>query len=122
MLLSLTLARIHELMTCAVVDAVHASIGMELAPGARLVDLHIDLSEVAAHDCPPVSHYRIVLRDRAWLRRIDVSPGDSVQPGATLALCSTEAHESLDAPVARPLRVTVAGILPEAETAWGSDA
>ena len=33
--------------------------------GASVFDLTIDLSDIAHHDCPPITHYRIVFRDRA---------------------------------------------------------
>lgn len=111
MLLSLTLPRINAYMTIAIIDAVHASVGTALPIGGKLVDLTIDLSAAAPHDCPPISHYRLTMRDRAWLRRIDVAPGDEPAVGASLALFSTEPDEPLDAPPARALRVAVAGLI-----------
>ena len=115
MVLTQTLPRINELMTSAVVDSIHAAAGSALTPGAALMDVSVDLSAVAAHDCPPISLYRIVLRDRVWLRRIAVARGDDVEVGALLACFSTEPDESLDGEPSRSVRVTIAGILAQAE-------
>jgi hypothetical protein len=116
LLLNLLAPRINDYMTTAVVDAVHAREGEALASGAKVMDLLVDLSAVAAHDCPPVSLYRLVLRDRAWLRRLDVAVGDEVGVGAPLALFATEPDEALAAPPARAARVAIAGII--RQSAW----
>ena len=118
--MTLTLPRINELMTSAVVLAIHAAAGSALTPGAKLLDLSVDLSAAAAHDCPPISLYRIVLRDRAWLRRVAVARGDDVAVGALLAYFSTEPDEALDGKPARPVRVMIAGILAQ-EDGWPVD-
>ena len=115
MLLTLTLPRISELMSLAVVEAVHASPGVALAPGAKLFDISVDLSAAAAHDCPPVSMYRIVLRDRAWLRSVAVACGDEVPVGTVLAQLSTDPDEPLDGATGRAARLTIAGILSQTE-------
>jgi len=115
LLLTLTLPTINELMTCAVIEKIHASPGSALPAGAKLLDVAVDLSAVAAHDCPPISLYRIVLRERAWLRRVDVARTDEVPAGTLLALLSTEETEPLDRPPTREVRVTIAGILADAE-------
>lgn len=98
-------------MTTAVVDAIHAREGEDLAPGAKLLDLLVDLSDRADHDCPPVSLFRLVMRDKARLRRLEVEPGDEVDVGAALALFSTDPDEVLDGAPTRSARVTIAGIL-----------
>ena len=120
MLLNLTLPRINEHMTSAVITAVYSEVGTALPPGAKLLDLSIDLSAVLPHDCPPVSLYRITLRDRVWLRKLAAAPGDDIAVGAVVALFSTEPDESLDADPARAVRVTIAGILDPA-TGWRED-
>lgn len=120
MLLTLTLPRINELMISAVVETIHAAAGSALAPGAKLMDLTVDLSAVAAQDCPPISLYRIVLRDRAWLRRVAVACGDDVEVGALLAHFSTDPDEPLEGEPARAVRVTIAGILAQSE-GWRED-
>ena len=118
--MTLTLPRINELMTSAVVEAIHAAAGTALTPGAALLDVSVDLSAVVAHDCPPISLYRIVLRDRAWLRRITVARGDDVAVGALLAHFSTEPGESLEGTPSREVRVTIAGILAQTQ-GWEQD-
>ena len=110
-LLTLTLPRINDIMTTAAIKTIHAKEGALLTPGAKLLDLVIDLGATFTHDCPPISQYRIALRDRAWLRRLAVARGDDIAPGTTLALFSTEPSEPLDAPPSRPARVSVVGIL-----------
>jgi hypothetical protein len=117
LLLGLVLPRINPHMTFAVIDEIHADVGARLTPGARLFDLTIDLSAVAPHDCPPISHYRLVLRDQAWLRRLDVAAGDTPALGASLALFSTEPEELLDAAPVRAVRLNVASII--RQSAWG---
>jgi hypothetical protein len=114
-LLTLTLPRIHELMTSAKVEVVFARAGVELPVGARLADITVDLSSLAAQDCPPISHYRLVLRERAWLREVAVARGDDVPVGATLARLTTGEHDPLDAPPARDARIAIAGILAPAD-------
>ncbi len=116
MLLTLNLTRINELMHSVVVTTVHVEPGIALAPGAALFDLSVDLSAVAAHDCPPISLYRILLREPAWLRRVHVDCNQDVAVNALLAQFSTQAEEPLDSAVSRPLRVAVAGILGQSET------
>ena len=111
MLITLTLPRINQHMTVAVIGRIYAAESDFLNIGAKLMDLSIDLSAVAPHDCPPISRYRIVLRDRVWVRRLVVSTGDDVAPGADLAIFSTEADEPITGPPGRAARVTVAGIL-----------
>jgi hypothetical protein len=103
-------------MTTALVEAIHAREGQALPIGAKLFDLTVDLSVAAPHDCPPISHYRLVLRERAWLRRLHFGRGDEPLAGASLALLSTEADEPLDAPPARTARLAVAAIMHQ--SAW----
>lgn len=111
LLLTLTLPRIHESMTAARVDAVHLAAGAPVAPGARIVDLTVDLSAAAEQDCPPIAHYRIVLLERGWLREVAVAPGDEIAVGAQIATIATTADEPLDAAPARAARTSIAGIL-----------
>jgi hypothetical protein len=110
-LLNLNLPRINEYMTAAIVEAAYASEGGEIAMGAKLFDLTVDLSAAAPHDCPPISHYRLVLREKAWLRRLAVKPGDEPLVGAPLALFSTDPDEPLDAAPGRAVRIAVATIM-----------
>jgi hypothetical protein len=116
-LLSLTLPRINVYMSTAVINQIYAAEGAALSVGGKLLDLTIDLSAAAPHDCPPVSHFRLVMRDRAWLRRLHIAPGDEPAVGASLALFSTVPDEPLDGAPARQVRLAIAGIIPE--TIWG---
>ncbi len=119
MILTLTLPRIIESMDAAVVRRTYAEVGTELAPGGKLVDLSVDLSAVAPHDCPPVSLYRIALRERVWLRTLEVARGDSIQAGSIVARFSTTPDEPLAAPVSREVRITIAAISQPPE--WWDD-
>lgn len=116
MLLAIELPRLHELMTTAVVSKVHAMPGDELAAGAPLMDLRVDLSHEAAHDCAPVSYFRIVLRDRGVLRTLDAPVGAELTPGQAIGVLSTSAGESLTVAPARAARLTTVGVVgPDAE-------
>jgi len=110
-LMNLTLPRINEHMTTAVVKTIYPRINTALPLGAKLMDLSIDLSAVLPHDCPPISMYRIAMRDRVWLRNLAVGVGDDIAVGMTLAQFSTDPDESLDGDPARAVRVTIAGII-----------
>jgi hypothetical protein len=119
LLLNLITPRINDYMTTGIVEEVYAAQDAALGVGAKLLDLTVDLSAAAPHDCPPISHYRIVLRERAWLRRIHVARGDEPAVGAPLATLSTEPDEPLDAGAGRPVRVAIASIL--RQSAWEID-
>lgn len=120
MLLDLTLPRISEHMTSALVRTIYAEVGTALPLGAKLLDLRVDLSAVMPQDCPPISMYRIALRDRVWLRKLAVAPGDDIAVGALMGLFSTDPEESLDGDAARSVRVTIAGIL-DPSSGFGED-
>jgi hypothetical protein len=116
LLLILALPRIGERPGSTFVETIHAVSGTCLNPGAKLVDLRVDLSAVVAHDCPPVSLYRIALRERVWLRRLDVAADAAINVGDRIALLTTSADEPLDATPVRSVRVTVVGIV--RQDAW----
>jgi hypothetical protein len=109
--LGLLLPRIMEPMTTARIEAAYAAPGAAMKPGDRLFDLTIDLGGAFLQNCPPISHYRLVLRERAVMRRLNVRPGQDVAPGDCLALFTTLPEEPEDGPVARSLRIAVAGII-----------
>jgi len=114
LLLSLVLPQINPYMMVARIDALHVELGAEVRPGSRILDVNIDLGPVVPHDCPPAAYYRIVARDHAWLRRLDVALGDQPSSGDLLALFSLDPDEPLAAQPGRSLRVSVAQILPPA--------
>lgn len=111
MLLSLKLPQIIEYANSAKIERVFAIEGQYLQPGTKICDLRVDLSAVAPHDCPPVSFFRIVWRDRAWLRRLNIAKGDVRETGEELALFSTEQEEVIDGYPLRPARFTTVGII-----------
>jgi pyruvate/2-oxoglutarate dehydrogenase complex dihydrolipoamide acyltransferase (E2) component len=119
LLLNLTLPQIVPVMTSGVIEAIHADVGTNMKSGSKLVDVSVDLSAVAPQDCPPVSLYRLVVRDRLWLRSLAVARGDEIPVGAPLAQFTTEADEPLDVAPARQPRITIAGIVFPAD-AWSS--
>ncbi len=98
-------------MSFAKIEKVFVIEGQFLTPGVKLFDLRIDLSAVAAHDCPPVSFFRLAFRDRARLRRLSVADGDIRETGSELALFSTEEEEPIRGIPVRPARFTTAGII-----------
>ena len=98
-------------MSSAVVECIHAEVGESLKMGHKLIDLSVDLSSAFAQECPPVSFFRIVLRESVWLRRLDVRPGHPCQIDELLAIFSTEQMEAIDQAPQRPVRTTIAGIV-----------
>ena len=111
LLLNLILPRFNPYMSTAIIDVVYPKVGDAITIGGKLMDVTIDLSAMAPHDCPPISYYRLIGRDRVWLRRLDVAVGGEPEVGASLALFSTEPDEELDSAPAREIRVSIAGIM-----------
>ncbi len=104
-------------MTGATVECVHAKPGDAVKMGSKLVDLSIYLSRTFAQECPPISFFRVVLREVAWLRKFDVAPGQFCRLDEVMALLSTDPNEDISPPAARSIRTTVAGIVHH-ETMW----
>lgn len=115
MLLTLALPRLTDLMVAAEVTALHVGAGDALLPGAKVMDLRVDLSTVAPHDCPPISHYRVVLREPAYVREFAADVGDEVAVGELLATLTTDAEESPAGEDSRPVRYMIAGIIGETD-------
>jgi len=111
MLIQIVAPRVIAEMTTARIEAVYCRPGAEFAVGAKLFDVSVDLGAAFRQNCPPVSYYRIIARERAWLRELRVQPGDAREPGFVLALTSTEPDEPLDGGAARTLRINTVGIL-----------
>jgi hypothetical protein len=119
LLLTLKLPNLLADVRLAKIETLFVVEGQFLKPGMKVLDLRIDLSAVAAHDCPPVSFYRIAFRDRAWLRRLSVADGDTREAGMELALFSTEEDEPLNGNPGRSARFTTAGIIHRSD--WRDD-
>lgn len=111
MILELRLPDIVPQMTGATAECLFAEAGEALRMGSKLIDLRIDLSSAFAQECPPVSYYRIVVREKAYLRHVSPRPGDFLELDAPVALFSSSPDEPLETAPERRLRVTVAGIL-----------
>jgi hypothetical protein len=111
LILVVTLPKIVPLMSSATIDKIHSGEGTFLKVGAKFLDLTVDLSDVSFEDCPPVSHYRLAVREGVWLRRLLVSPGDEPEAGAALALATTHPDESLEGEPGRSARITTVGIV-----------
>ncbi|HEY3888643.1 MAG TPA: hypothetical protein VGL73_08710 [Caulobacteraceae bacterium] len=118
MLLHLIVPRINDYMSEAIVEWIYPAEGQLLGVGAKLLDMTVDLSAAAPHDCPPVSHYRLVLREPAWLRRLTASRRETAACGAPIALFTSAPDESLDAPAARAVRVAIAAIIHQPSWDW----
>jgi hypothetical protein len=103
-------------MDSALVREIFPQVGSLLLPGAKLLDIKVDLSLAVTHDCPPESHHRIALRERAWLRQRLVGVGDEVVVGAPLLILTTDPDEDWETGPQRAARVTQVGILPQ--TNW----
>jgi pyruvate/2-oxoglutarate dehydrogenase complex dihydrolipoamide acyltransferase (E2) component len=110
MLHDLRLPKINPNMTAAVVECSYGSPGTLLKVGDKLFDLSVDLSSGFSQYCPPISYFRVVAREKLWLRKILIAPGDSCEVGDLLALLSTEQDEPIETAPARALRITTAGI------------
>lgn len=111
MLYEFRLSEIVPQMSGATIECVYAATGDRLRAGAKLLDLSVDLSSAFAQECPPVSYYRLVLREAVYLRQFTAAPGQHFALGAQIALFSTDPEEALDGPVERQVRCTVAGII-----------
>lgn len=98
-------------MSSAKIDRVHALEGTFLKIGSKFLDLTVDLSDVSFEDCPPISHYRLALREGVWLRRLLVAAGDEPEVGAALALATTSPDDPLEGAPQRSARITTAGIV-----------
>jgi len=102
-------------MTSGTVTSLGIAAGDPLKVGSKLLDVRVDLSTAAPQDCPPIFYFRMVAREKGWVRKVAVSVGEEKSVGDVLALISTEPDEPLDGPVVRPLRVASAAIVPEFE-------
>jgi hypothetical protein len=117
MILQFQLKNIVPDMTDAVIGPLHATLGQKLAVSSALMELTVDLSDIYLHDCPPVSHFRVVMREAVWLREWRVAQGARADVGGVLALFSTTEDEPLETPPSREVRVMIAGVAAPAQNA-----
>lgn len=93
-------------------ECFHAAVDAPLKPGAKLLDLSVDLSGNFSQDCPPISYFRVIVREPAVLRKIVMAAGQKGQVGDLIALFSTTPDEPIDQPPQRGIRFATAGIIP----------
>ena len=111
MLLSLVMPRIVDVEAQTRIETLALTVGDRLAPGRKILDVSIDMSASFSQDCPPISHYRLISREAAIVRRLLIVPGQLCAPGDIMAILSTSADESGEGEAARALRMTTAAIL-----------
>lgn len=110
MIVHLLLPTINPHMSGARIECLYAAPGDVLKTGSKLLDLGIDLSSAFAQECPPVSFFRVVLRETMILRSWHVARGDLCALGDPVATFSSLPDEALSAP-ARGVRFVTAGII-----------
>jgi hypothetical protein len=98
-------------MAGARIECFYAEPGDAMKAGSKLLDLGVDLSSAFAQECPPVSFFRIVLREPLILRSWSVSRGAFCAVGDTVAVFSSEADEDATGEPARDVRFAAAGIV-----------
>ena len=109
MLFELKMPKLNENMDAGLIETAHATAPSQQKLGAKLFDVSVDLSRALSQNCPPVSYYRVVLRESLWLRSV-VAAGTRCQAGERIALFSNTPDEPVDGAVSREVRVLVAGI------------
>ncbi len=108
-------------MSGALIECIYARPDTQMRAGDKILDLSVDLGSAFAQDCPPISFYRLVLRENLWLRKITVTPGTNWDMATPLAIFSTVPDEPLEENVARQVRSAVAGIVYH-EDMWSGSA
>lgn len=104
-------------MSGARIEFIHAKVGDSVKMGSKLIDLSVDLSSAFAQECPPISFFRVVMREAAILRKLDLEPGQLFQLDDVLAVFSTTPDEDLSQPAERGVRTNIAGIVHN-DTMW----
>jgi hypothetical protein len=108
-------------MTEALIECLHAAPGSALKTGDKLLDLSVDLNNSFAQDCPPISFYRIIVRENAVLREFRLARGQPGKVGELIAVFSTVADEATDQPAQRGIRFATAGIMHHSGLWTGND-
>jgi len=98
-------------MSVALMESLYANPGAVLKTGDKLLDLSVDLTSSFSQHCPPISFFRIIMRENAVLRDFRVAAGDSCRAGDLIAILSTSADEATDQPPQRLIRFATAGIV-----------
>ncbi len=111
MIYEFRLPAVNPHMTGARIECYHAEPGDALKTGAKLLDLGIDLSSAFAQECPPVSFFRIVVREPVIVRSLGFARGEFCRVGETIALFSVAREDDIAAPPVRGIRFATAGIV-----------
>jgi hypothetical protein len=98
-------------MSGALIECIYVACGTQLPAGAKILDMSVDLGSTFAQDCPPISYYRLVLREKLWLRRLTVTVGTTWDLEQEIAIFSTEQDEPAEGHIDRGARSAVAGIV-----------
>ena len=107
-------------MTGATLEKVYIGEGEASPAGTKLFDISVDLSSAFAQECPPISYFRIVLRESVYVRRLMFVEGQQIETGSLVALFSSDLHQDIDPPAERSVRVATAGIMHHAGMWTGS--
>jgi hypothetical protein len=121
MIFDFKLPLISPHMSEALVECLYATPGSTVRAGDKLLDLSIDLSSAFAQDCPPVSFFRIIMRENAILREFRLACGQACKVGELIAVFSTGADEVKDFPAQRGVRFVTAGIIHHGGMWTGND-
>jgi hypothetical protein len=111
MIFELRLPLISPHMSEALIECLYAVPGSALKTGDKLLDLSVDLSSAFSQDCPPISFFRIVMRENIVLREFCLACGEPCKVGGRIAVFSTVADEATDQPAQRGIRFATAGII-----------
>jgi hypothetical protein len=84
-----------------------------LRSGAKLLDLAVDLSAEFPQDCPPISYFRVILREPAVVRQLSVETGQDCEIGTELCLLTAGPDEPIDGQPTRDVRAVAVGIIYE---------
>jgi hypothetical protein len=98
-------------MTGATLECVYVREGETLRVGTKLFDISVDLSRAFAQECPPISYFRIILREAVYVQRLMFDAGQHITTGALVALFSPSQHQDRDQPAERQVRIATAGIM-----------
>jgi hypothetical protein len=111
MIIQYRLSEFVPSMSSAIIECIHVSASDLVRPGSKFLDLSVDLTSAFAQECPPISFFRVIIRESAWLRKLDAIPGQRHEIASVVAIFSTTENEDLDQPVTRDIRTSTAGIL-----------
>ena len=111
MILAIRMPQMGNYMRNGTIRQLCVNTGAELKPGDHVVEVSVDLSDIAAQDCPPIYHFRVVAREHGCIRSLSITEGDVRDVGDLLGLVSTTPDETLEPGPTRDLRTARVGIL-----------